>query len=100
LFLERKKPNGAKKAWLPFFAAGVLLMIWGACGGFYSIYLFTDRMRAHRSLGPDAVVAIEVLPGPYPAIYPPLVSQRLVVTDRQQIRQVVRALTAARPWVS
>jgi hypothetical protein len=99
-FHGRRSPNVAKKAWMIFFSAGMLFIVWGACGGFYAIYMFTDRIRAHRSLDPDAVVAIEVLPGRYPAIRPPLAPQRLVVTDRQRIGQVIHALKAARPWAA
>lgn len=97
-FHGRKNHKTAKTAWRIFFAAGMLFIIWGACGGFYSIYVFTDRIRAYRSLDPAAVVAIEVLPGR--SWNPALVLQRLVVTDREQIGRVVRALTAAQPWAS
>jgi hypothetical protein len=88
------------KAWLPFLGGGMLFLVWGACGGFYAIYTFTDRIRAHRSLDPDAIVAIEVLPGRHPAAAPSLVPQRLVVTDRQRIAQLVRALAGAEPWAA
>jgi hypothetical protein len=98
LVLGRRNSDASKKAWMPFFAAGILFIVWGACGGFYAIYTFTDRVQAHRSLDPDAVVALELLPGRYPEITPPLVPQRLVVTDRQEIGQVTRALKAAEPW--
>jgi hypothetical protein len=97
-FLGRNKHRGPKKAWLGFLAAGTLFIIWGACGGFYAIYMFTDRIRAHRSLDPDAIVAIEVLPGR--SWNPSLVRQGLVVTDRRQIGEIVRALIAAEPWAA
>jgi hypothetical protein len=99
-FQGRRPPYVARKVWILFLAAGMLFFVWGACGGFYSIYLFTDRIRAHRSLDPAAVVAIEVLPGKFPEIRPPLAHQPLVFTDRQRIGQVIHALKAARPWAA
>jgi hypothetical protein len=97
VFRNNKDPRWA---WRLFCAAGVLFILWGACGGFYSIYLFTERIQAHRALDPDAVVAIELLPSRIPERYTSLVRQRLVVTDRQRIGQIVRALTAAEPWAA
>jgi len=97
-FHSRRNPNVSKKAWLLFFALSTLFIVWGACGGFYAIFMFTNRVRAHRALDPDAVVAIEVLPGKYPAINPSLIPQPVVVRDRQRIEQVIHALKGAEPW--
>jgi hypothetical protein len=97
-FLGGKNQPGGRKGWILFGAIGLLSLVWGACGGFYAIYRFTDRIRAHHALDPNAVAAIEVLPGPDPRLGPPLTTERLLVTDRRQIEEIVHALKTAAPW--
>ena len=88
----RKTPKAMLVVCLGFVICWCLFL---TVAGSYMIWLSGDYVAPLRAMQPEAIESIEIAPSYYVNT---LVEERVLLTDREQIRRIVQAVTTAEPF--